>query len=139
MKYACLFCLALSGLPALADVSECGAYRIYYTTFPSTLVPPGVAEAHGITRSDSRLITNVTVKRGDEPVPATVTGRTRNLLNQLEKLGFVEVREQDAIYYLASQVVDERDTLDYEVSVTPQGAAIPCDISFRRNYFGSPQ
>lgn len=110
-------------------------YVIYYTTLKSTLIPAEVAEAHGIKRSDSRIVTNVTIRKDEHPVPARVEGVATNLLNQLFTLSFNEVVERDAIYYLASQVVDERDTLRYKIVVTPEGSRESYTLNFMREYY----
>ena len=92
---------------ALAEQVNWQDYVIHYSTFRSTLIPAEVAEAHRITRSDSRIVANITVRKGDLPVPAKVEGTVTNLLNQLQTLDFDEVIEKDAVYYLASQIVDD--------------------------------
>lgn len=128
--------LMFQATAARAEVQVFGDYEVHYTAFRSTLVPASVAAAHGIIRSDSRIITNVTVRREGQPVRAEVSGTASNLLNQLFKLDFVEVTEETAVYYLASQVIDERDTLRYQLKVRPIGADTTYDISFMRQYFG---
>ena len=120
----------------MATKVEWRGYDIYYTTFRSTLVPPDVAELHNITRDDDRILTNITVRRNGEPVRATVTGSVTNLLNQMTQLGFTEVIEEAAIYYLANLLVSERDTLRYRLEITPLGEEESFELTFTRQYFG---
>jgi hypothetical protein len=136
MKSSCLpLLLLLCFSTAHAESVEWQGYVIYYSTFRSTLIPAEVAEAHGIVRSDGRLVTNITVRRNDGPVQARVEGTATNLLNQLFTLDFQEVSEQDAIYYLASQIVDETDTLRYQVEIQPRESDESFTLQFTREYY----
>ncbi len=135
MRFPALLLALMVTLPAAAEQVEWRGYTIYYTTFRSTLVPPDVAELHGITRSDNRILTNITVRRDGEPVRANVTGTTSNLLNQMSTLRFTEVIEEAAIYYLANQAVDERDTLRYRLEITPAGEDDAFELQFNRQYY----
>ena len=109
-------------------------YDIHYTTFSSTLIPQEVAAAHNIVRSEYRIVTNVSILKDGEPVKAKVTGRNTNLLNQLFTMEFDEVTEKTAIYYLANQLIDERDTLRFTINVLPVGETNAFELKFIRQY-----
>lgn len=133
-----LFCmlLLLSWVhSASADTVDCDGYRVHYTSFKSTIIPAEVAAAHHIVRSDNRVITNVSVRRSGSSAPAAVEGTATNLLNQSVPLDFHEVKEADAVYYLASQVVDARDTVRYTIAVRPGNSGETCTVKFVRDYF----
>lgn len=133
---ACLTAI-LSAAPVQGDEVDWRDYKVYYTTFPSTLVPPEVAELHDITRGESRILTNVTVRRSGESVQASVTGTVTNLLNQMTTLEFREVIEEAAVYYLANQLVDEKDTLRYRLEIRPAGENDAFELEFTRRYSGA--
>jgi hypothetical protein len=97
-------------------------YDIHYTTLSSRLIPAEVAKLHGIIRADNRMVTNI-------------HGTVTNLLNQQSVLDFTEVLEPNAIYYLANQLVDERDTLRYSISIQPQGSETTYLLEFGRDYY----
>lgn len=122
-------------LSAMADSMHCDGYVIEYTSFDSTIIPPKVAAAHGIVRSRNRVIANVTVLRDGKSVAAKVTGTATNLLNQTTSLSFEPVREKDTVYYLATQVVSQRDTIRYAIDVTPAGGQQACRLHFIRDYY----
>lgn len=126
-----LFCVST----AHAEPVEWQGYMIYYSTFRSTLIPAEVAEAHGIVRSDGRIVTNITIRKDDSPIRARVEGTVTNLLNQLFSLEFEEVSEQEAIYYLASQIVDETDTLRYRIEIQPEDSEESYTLQFTREYY----
>jgi hypothetical protein len=61
-------------------------YEIHYTTLSSRLIPADVAASHGITRSDNRIVTNVSIRRDGLPIKATIRGTATNLLNKFWRL-----------------------------------------------------
>lgn len=134
-----MVCLGITGFigQAGADSVTFGDYEIFFTTFKSTLIPADIAEAHGITRSDSRIILNIAIRKNGDPVRALIEGTCTNLLNQLTKLGFVEVVEESAVYYLVSQIVDERDMLRYSIDIRPEGQTTSYSLKFNREFYGS--
>lgn len=111
-----------------------GDYEIHFASFPSTVIPPDVARVYGITRSDNRLITNISVIKAGEHVPARVRGFSKNLLAQQQELTFSEVVEKEAIYYLTSQIIGERDTIEFAIEVTPAGSEQSYPLKFTRTY-----
>lgn len=110
-------------------------YEIHYAVFSSLIIPDDVAQAHGITRAKGRIIANISIKQGNDSVAATVTGTARNLLGQVLPLTFSEVRETDAIYYLANQVINEKDTIHFSISVRPVNMSEAYELKFMRQYF----
>ena len=121
-------------------------YDIHYTTLSSRLIPAEVAKLHGIIRADNRMVTNIAIRQTSEtsdetddekgePVTANIHGTVTNLLNQQSVLDFTEVLEPNAIYYLANQLVDERDTLRYSISIQPQSSEATYLLEFGRDYY----
>lgn len=125
--------LFIAAILCRADVADHGPYRIHYTTFKSTLIPPEVASVHGIKRSDNLIVLNVSIRKGEAPSRAVISGEVLNLLNQRFDLEFDEVIEADAIYYLASHIAMEQDILRFSITVQPPGED-PYPIAFLRRY-----
>ena len=50
-------------------------------------------------------------------------------------MNFVEVVEQDAVYYLANQVVNERDTIRFSINVKPEQTGKTYNLKFTRQYY----
>lgn len=133
-----LLTLALLALANGTNASErldAGPHTIYATALSSLLIPADVAKLHGIVRASNRVVVNVTVLTDAHPARAAVAGVGTNLLGQRIPLDFTEVREQDAIYYLASLVTNEKDTLTFELAVKPDGAADTHTLRFERSYY----
>ena len=102
-----------------AETQQHGAFDIHYTAFPSKIIPVAVAHAHQISRADNKIVVNVSLKRADQPAMAYLKGEVINLLEQVIELDFVEVRESDAIYYLATHISLPEDILRFNLLVTP--------------------
>lgn len=126
--------MLLTALPAqAAQFVDHGPYRIHYSAFSSLLIPAEVARLHGITRSENEVVVNIAAVADGEAVTVAVAGLVTNLLNQQAGLNFVEVREADAIYYLAAHTAFEEDTLRFQITVTPPEMK-PVNIEFLRRY-----
>jgi len=119
----------------LGDSVEWQGYVIHYTTLNSMLIPPAVAKAHDIVRSERRIVTNITIRKDNEAVKALVKGYTKNLFGQIFTMRFDQVEEPKAIYYLSNQLIDERDILDFEIDISPSGLDQSYILEFRRQYF----
>ena len=104
--------LSFFTVDVFAEINRWQNYEIHYTTLNSMLIPSEVAKAHNITRSKSRIVTNITVRKDDTAVAAKIEGTSTNLLNQLFTLDFQEVKEPGAIYYLSNQIIDEQVTIE---------------------------
>jgi hypothetical protein len=140
-----LFCAVLlsAGLltvgPAAADSAlDTGNYVIHYNTLSTDLLQPDIAKVYGIQRSKNRAMLNVTVvRKGEgtgETVPAEVTASATNLNGQLRKIDLRKVTDQNAIYYIGEFPVSDGETLDFSVSVKPEGGDQRI-VEFRKEFF----
>ena len=136
MKRLAWLLLASAGaLHAQGSSLSHGGYEVHYSAVPSISIPAQVASQYAITRSANRALLNIAVLREGVAVQATVTGAATNLAGQRQDLAVREVREGDAIYYLAEPRTADRETLDFDMSVTPAGAAAPIAVKFRQEFF----
>ncbi|MBQ1783059.1 MAG: DUF4426 domain-containing protein [Gammaproteobacteria bacterium] len=103
---ALMLLLTLMSLAATADTLEFDGRTIHYNLSPTTYLTPEVASTYQIKRSSTRNLISIAVLDGPEhnapPLAATINGEARNLLSQLQTLTFREVREGNAIYYIAT-------------------------------------
>ena len=129
-----LLLLASHTLRADQFVSWSG-YEIHYATFSSLIIPSQVAEAHGIVRSKNRIVTNLSIRQEGGSIRADVSGTSTNLLEQVTSMNFTEVVEQDAVYYLANQVVNERATIRFSINVKPEQIGKTYNLEFTRHYY----
>ena len=125
--------ISVGSLKSNAEIQQIGNYEVHYAAFPSTIIPPEVARAHRIARADDKIIINVSVKSGKQPVKVSLTGKVINLLEQVIELDFVEVQESSAIYYLAAYVSQSTDILRFNlIVITADNETLP--INFMHRY-----
>lgn len=127
---------------ALADekfsVSE-GGYTVYYSAFPSSFLDPDIAQRYHIDRSDDRAVVNISVRKGKAGTAATaattaaVTGKVSDLIHSRE-LNFREIREKDAVYYIAEFWHGPRANVRFDIEVTPAGRDTPITATFSEDF-----
>ncbi len=139
--------LLLGALFALApwfasaeNSTKYGEFVIHHNAFNASIIQPAVAQQHGIVRSRYQAILNVSVVRQipgtlGESVPARVSGTATQLGGVVFPLEFREVREGDAVYYLAEFRVDNEQTLNFELQVKPAGSTGAAQIRFTQQFF----
>ena len=133
--------LLTDGLTASAEQAKSfGDYAIHYSTFRTDLLTPDVASGYSITRSKTRALLNISVLKkvldaSIKPVRATVVATATNLSAQLKNLEIKEISDQGAIYYIAEIPVSDRETLSFNVSVTPEGETNTYTFTFQQEFF----
>lgn len=134
-----LCCVVVSLTAAAQNSVRSGDLVVHYNALPTTSLTPEVARQYGITRSANRALVNVSIRRGtpgaDQAVPAKVSVAATNLNGQRSELRVREVREGEAIYYLAEARIQGNETLNFEIEATPEGATAPVKASFRQEFF----
>lgn len=123
--------------PAAASDADIGDHVAHFSAQSTAQLPPEVARAYGIVRSKNRAMLNVSVlKKGTTTaVTANVTVRTVNLAGQLKNVTMRKVQEGDAIYYIGETGISNRETLIFNISITPEGATEASDVSFTREFY----
>ncbi|MGL6289759.1 MAG: DUF4426 domain-containing protein [Silanimonas sp.] len=119
--------------------TQSGEFTVHYNAMPSTQLTPEIATRYGITRSANRALLNVSVMKGPRAteavaVPARIDAAATNPNGQRQALRLREVRDRGAIYYLGEARIDERDTLDFELTVTPEGGT-PINARYRQEFW----
>jgi hypothetical protein len=140
--YSLFFSLFLLGLStAHADQSkDFGDYTIHYNAFTTDVLTADVARSYNITRSKNRALLNISVLKkvmdaSVKPVRAQVQASATNLSAQLKTLEVRELNDQGAIYYIAESQVNHRETLKFEIAVTPAGEENTYRLSFSQQFF----
>ena len=77
-----------------------------------------------------------------QPTEADVSVKTVNLTGQLKNVTMRRIDEPgqgedtfDAIYYIGVTPVANRETLRFEISVTPEGVELPEVVVFSRTFY----
>ena len=72
------------------------------------------------------------------PVSGTVTVKTVNLTGQLKNVTMRRIEEPGdivAIYYIGETPVANRETLVFDISVTPDGEEKASEVRFKRQFY----
>ena len=94
----------VSGVSA-ENMKKMGSMNVHYIALGATFLTPEIARTYNIERSRYNGLINISVLNNTvEGMPAksvSITGTARNDLGQIKQLDFAEVKEGEAIYYLA--------------------------------------
>lgn len=122
---------------AAASSADIGDYVVHFSAQSTDHLPPEVARAYGIVRSQNRAMLNVSVleESTSTAVTADVTVRTVNLAGQLKNVTMRKVQEQEAIYYIGETGIANRETLIFNISITPEGATDASEVKFTREFY----
>ena len=123
--------------PAGVTSADIGEHVVHFSAQSTDQLSPKVARAYNIVRSKNRAMLSVSVLResDNKSVPATVTVKTVNLTGQLKNVTMRRINEQEAIYYIGEVPVANRETLIFDISITPEGADKPSNVRFKREFY----
>ena len=123
--------------PAGATNADIGDHIVHFSAQSTDQLPPEVARAYNIVRSKNRAMLNVSVLREDDgtPIVANVAVKTVNLTGQLKNVTMRQINEGDAIYYIGEVAIANRETLVFDISVTPEGSKVASDVRFKRQFY----
>ncbi|MEJ2127568.1 MAG: DUF4426 domain-containing protein [Woeseiaceae bacterium] len=123
--------------PAGATNQEIGDHVVHFNAMTTDQLTPEIARAYNFVRSKNRAMLNVSVVDASSKtsVAADVTVKAVNLTGQLKNVPMRKIEEQDAIYYIGEVAVANRETLIFDISVTPDGVDKPSEVRFKRQFF----
>ena len=134
--------LAFSQQLRAAQFETVGDYVIHFNAINTGILQPEVANHYKITRSKNRALLNISIrKKGsestmqDSAVVATVSATATNLNKQLQSISLREIKDGDAIYYIGIFNINEAETLDFDIKVTPEHKGHAHPIKFRQAFF----
>ena len=137
MKAAWMSCLLalLMTLPLRAEqMKELGPWQVHYNAFNSSFLTPEVAKTYGLERSRYNGIINIAVQDKQGKAQAvSVTGEAKNLTGTIRNLSFQEVKEGDAIYYLATLPYRNEDT--YQFTLKIMGGGQQQILTFQQTFY----
>jgi len=138
--FSFIYCLLLASLtlPSYAEQAIYSPdYDIHYNAFNTMMVPPEVAQSYGFTRARNRALLNISVLDSStkKALPAVVTGTRTNIVGQLLPLEFVQIKEQNAIYYIAQLRFTEEEMWRFELQIQPDLNADAIPLKFSQTFY----
>jgi hypothetical protein len=126
--------------PAGVASRDFGDYVVHFNALSTDQLTPEVAKAYDIVRSKNRAMLNVSIVRKvdgtpGQSVPGTVTAVVANDTGQLKDTNLREIREGDAVYYIADFDVSNAETLVFTVHVTPVDETRRSSVRFTRTFY----
>lgn len=103
------------------NMKKLGSMNVHYMAIGSTFFTPEIAKVYGITRSRYNGLINISVldstKAGNPAKTVSISGKAKNNLGQFKTLAFTEVKEGDAIYYLAQIKYSNEETMHFTLTI----------------------
>jgi len=138
--FAGLIALVLA-LPAAAENSTLvGGYTIHHNALSTDTLTPEIAQAYNIKRSPNRGMISVSVLENraegqPKAVPAEIQAVAANLTGQTRNIEVREIREGNAIYYIGDFPVTNEETMNFTLTVKPEGMKQPYTAHFSQQFF----
>lgn len=117
-----LFAVLLASFTSQAEnMKKLGELDVHFIALNSTFLTPKIATTYGITRSKINALINIAVldnSKANKPAKQVIlAGSAKNLLGQNKQLEFTEVKEGDAIYYLAELSFSHEEIFHFTVDI----------------------
>ena len=104
------------------NMKTMGSMQIHYIAFNATFLTPEIAKAYNIERSRFNGLINISVldntKKSTPAKAVIIRGKARNDIGQIKTLEFDEVKEGDAIYYLAQVNYNNEETFYFDITIS---------------------
>ncbi|GGE85778.1 MULTISPECIES: DUF4426 domain-containing protein [Shewanella] len=134
-----LLCLgSLAGVAQAEQKQAVGHFDIHYMALGSTFLTPSIAKNYGIERSRYTGIINIAVldtsEEGNPAVPVEISGLANNLIDARMQLKFREIREGDAIYYIAEVPYRDDQEINFQILIK-HGNELNTTLTFKQKFY----
>ncbi len=127
-----LAALLAPGIGVGEQMRRFGDFQAHYVVFPSTFVQSEIAHQYGLRRGPGLAVVNISVlDAAGRGAACAIAGHSKNLLGQISPLTFKEVREGDAVYYLAEVRHADQEVLRFSLTLTPLDGE-PFNLNFQQ-------
>jgi Domain of unknown function (DUF4426) len=137
LTLACSLLLSVNTAAQETFYKTFGDKKVHYSAFNSSFIAPEIASVYNISRGADKGLVNIAVvpQGSTNGVTALVGGTVNNLIAQQQKLEFTEIREGDAVYYLAPFTFDNEDPMTFTINVRPAGSNSSHKLTFQRTFY----
>jgi hypothetical protein len=124
-------------LSANKPSAQFDGYEILVNAMSTADLTPEVAQAYDIVRSENKGLVNLVVlgKEADTPVSGKVQVSASNLTGQLKSMELREIVDGPSIYYIGVVMVDNRETINFDFDVQPEGSNQVLLIRFTHEFY----
>ena len=125
LKLLCALAFMLTATVNAENMQKLNDLNVHYIAIGSTFLTPEIAKAYGIERSRYKGLVNIAVldntQDGNPAKTVDINGKARNDVGQIKSLDFMEVKEGDAVYYLAQVSYSNEETIYFDINITDKG------------------
>ena len=136
--FTAFFLLAIGTVSQAENAKEYADHIVYYNAFPTDSLPPQMTKQYGLKRSKNYAMINISVMEKGAGVPtgvkSKVTGQLKNLMGQSRALEFREIKEGQAVYYIAQIGVQSKENVNFYIDIVPQGSTEKYEIKFSKKF-----
>lgn len=129
---------SLCGVANAEQKETVGNFDIHYMALGSTFLTPSIAKSYGIERSSYTGIINIAVldtgATGSPAVTVDITGVANNLLDARIDLKFREIREGNAIYYIAEVPYRDDQEINFNIAIK-HGNELNTNLRFKQKFY----
>ena len=112
--------LVNSSMATAEQFKEFANLEVHYIAIPSTFIQPVIATQYKIKRSKNNGLLNISIldtKQNNKSLTAVLTGTGKNLIGQTQQLVFTQIKESDAIYYLAEYPYTNEEIVNFDINI----------------------
>jgi Domain of unknown function (DUF4426) len=118
-----------------------GDYEVHFNAISTDRLTPEIAKNYNIVRSKNRAMLNISVIKKvagtpGVPVAAVVNVQAANLNGQIKDFTLREIKESEAVYYIADIPVSNGEQLVFTVDITPANEKNRYSLKFTRQFYG---
>lgn len=142
IRLAAVLGALLAGAVAQAESARrFDAYEVHYNAFNADFLPEDVARRHGLPRSRSRGLLNVTVLKhldggASRSVEATIAVTATNAAGLQQTVRMRPIRADGALNYLGEFRIAGGDVYRFAIDVTPGDSAKTYSIRYSQELVG---
>ncbi|MFT5691341.1 MAG: hypothetical protein ACI92E_000669 [Oceanicoccus sp.] len=116
-----------------------GQFDIHYSVVNSTFISAEVARIYNIVRGANRALINIAIRKNledgsNKAQKAVVTGHSSDLMRETP-LKFLEIVEQNAIYYIAEVKFYNEEIRHFTINVQPDDEKMPLQMKFTKTLY----
>lgn len=95
--------------------------EVHYSAFNSTFIPAEVARELKLKRNPYVALINISALDlytvGKKATEVALKGRAKNLVGNTRSLDFKQIKQGEAVYYIAELPITENETFSFEINV----------------------
>jgi hypothetical protein len=115
-------------------------YTVHHNAIKTDFLSPTIAQAYGIQRSKFRGMVNISIIKNIEgttgkAVPAEIAIQAKNLLGVPKQLDLREIREDQAIYYIADFPITDGEIVTFKLQATPEQSDSGISARFSQQFY----